>query len=310
LSRPCCHAMFDFGNLDGVDRNEETPEWVKWQGVKSVQRVAEASLAILEDEREEQFVGADDEYVFEKLEVPFLPEDGAFDPIGFYHDSTDVIEDKLALYNGQVVMNFVATAYEQHMFEEIEKADRKAHIEAIHNERRALLSSVDKNSASDLGAAGNKRFDQKSFGWRDLHSNYLGQVVGLPDGGVFAELVLGPTAKIFKPMLKIKGCAFMTTGILIQLVCSLGHLTRPNPSGPRITRNAPWHLALSDVFFPSPTICDDGSEYISKNEESPTFVHMVVISVNKETGEIEAKSLLENIKITGSTKYPKRQSGR
>lgn len=301
--------MFDFGNLDGIDRNEKTPKWIKWQGVKNVHRVAESQLAILEDEREEQFGGEDEEYVFEKLEVPFLPEDDAFDPIGFANDSTDAIEDRLALYNGQVVMNFVATAYEQHMFDEMEKADRKAHIEAIHNERLALLQTLDDTSRGLHGADG-KRFEQKSFGWRDIHSNHMGTVVGLPDGGFFAEHVFSPSSKIFKPLLKIKNCAFMTTGLLVQIVLSLAHLTRPNPSGPRITRNAPWHLVLTDVFFPSPAIVDNGAEYIGKNEESPTFVHMVIISVNKETGEIEAKSLLENIKITGSTKYPKRLSSR
>lgn len=92
----------------------------------------------------------------------------------------------------------------------------------------------------------------------------------------------------------------------MQTLCQMAHIVRPQPTCPRITRNAAWHLALTDVFFPSPYIVDSGAEYIGKKEEAPTFVHLVAMSVNKETGEIEAKHLLETIKIQGSTKYPKR----
>lgn len=264
---------------------------------------------MLEDVREEQFAAGDEEYVYEKLEVPFLPEDGAYDPMGLAAESTDAIEDKLACYNGQVIMNYVSTNYEQHMMVEVQKEERKAYIESVHAERLAVVEAghlAEKQRHLTAGAVGDTKFDRKAFGWRDIQTPLLGNVVGLPDGGTFAEYAFGSNMKLIKSLTKVKGTVFMPPAALIQVLCSMGHLTRPAPSGPRIRSNAPWHLALTDVFFPSPMIVDDGSEYIGKKEEAPTFVHLVSMSINKETGEIEAKHLLENIKFQGSTKYPKR----
>lgn len=214
----------------------------------------------------------------------------------------------MACYNGQVIMNFVSTNYEQHMVVEVQKEERKTFIESIHAERLAIVESgpwkqkQDKLAARDSG----RHFDRKAFSWRDIQTPLLGNIVGLPDGGTFAEYAFGANMKLIKTLTKVRGVVFMPPASLIQVLCSIGHLVRPAPSGPRIRSNAPWHLALTDVFFPSPFTVDDGLEYIGKTEEAPTFVHLVAMSVNKETGEIEAKHLLENIKFRGSSKYPKR----
>merc|ERR1719436_1509044 len=129
---------------------------------------------------------------------------------------------------------------------------------------------------------------------------------GLPDGGSFAEYVLSDNNKLIRTLTKVRGTVFLPPAAMIQVLACMAHFVRPAPTGPRIRSNAPWHLALTDVFFPSPFIVDDGAEYVEKKEEAPTFTHMVAMSVNKETGEIEAKHLLENIKFDSSTKYPKR----
>lgn len=300
--------MFDFTNLDSVDEQEEAPEWLRWRRANrasaSLVGGGDRRLAVLEDVREEQFAASEEEYVYEKLEVPFLPEDGAYDPMGLANDSTDAIEDKLACYNGQVIMNYVSTNYEQHMLVEVQKSERQAYIESVHAERLAIVEGSSKKAQ---GLLHDSKFDRKSFGWREIQTPLLGNAVGLPDGGTFAEYAFSANMKLIKSLTKTRGTVFMPPACLIQVLCSMAHFVRPAPSGPRIRSNAPWHLALTDVFFPSPFIVDDGSEYIGKKEEAPTFVHLVAMSVNKETGEIEAKHLLENIKFQGSTKYPKRK---
>merc|ERR1719167_1076195 len=199
-------------------------------------------------------------------------------------------------------MNFVSSTYEEHMQQLQLKEERQAYIDTVHSDRLALLES---RAGPSIGNK-DQKFDRKAFTWRDIHTPLIGNVVGLPDGGSFAEYVLSNNSKLIKSLTKVRGTVFMPTATMIQILSSMAHFVRPQPSGPRIRSNAPWHLALTDVFFPSPFVVDDGSEYIDKKEEAPTFVHLVAMSVNKETGEIEAKHLLENIKFEGNAKYPKR----
>lgn len=301
--------MFDFGGLDEVDQGGAAPEWLKWQSSAQPGRPAARPRAVLEDEREEQFAAGDEEYVFERLEVPFLPEEGAFDPLSLFDDSTDAIEDRIAMYNGQVVINFVSTTYEEHMYAEHAREERKAYIEEMHENRLAVANaSAGKARQERIEKKETGRFyERKPFTWRDVHSPLVGNPVGLPDGGTFAEYVLSDNAKLIKTLTKVRNTVFLPSASMVQILSSIAHWVRPAPSGPRIRSNAPWHLALTDVFFPSPFIVDDGSEYIDKKEEAPTFVHMVAMSVNKETGEILGKNLLENIKFKGrAPKYPKR----
>lgn len=303
--------MFDFGNLDDVDDDGAAPEWLKWRGVPEWQRAAQKDLAVLEETPAEHFAASDEDYVYEKLEVPFLPEEDAYDPMGLANDSTDAVEDRMATYNGQVLMQYISSTYEGHMLAEIDKADRNAYIESIHQERLAVLDSRKGLRLLDkIHKESDKKFERRQFGWRDLHTPMMGNIVGLPDGGVFAETPLHANSNMMRYMTKVKGTVFAPTSTLIQVLCALGHIARPAPSGPRITRNAEWHLALTDVFFPSPYIVDDGSDYIGKKkeEEDPTFVHLVVMSINKETGAIEAKNLLETIKLQAPKAYPPRKS--
>merc|ERR1711862_195187 len=98
-------------------------------------------------------------------------------------------------------------------------------------------------------------------------------------------------------MTRVKSSLYVTPASMVALIVSLAHHVRPQPSGPRIRSNSPWHIALSDVFFPSPFAVDDGSEYIGYYDETLPWTHMVCVSVQKETGEIELKTLLENIKF-------------
>lgn len=267
-------------------------------------------MAVLLDFREETFAASEEEYVYEKLEVPFLPEDGAFDPLGLADDAPDAIEERIACYNGQVLINYVASSYEQHMAVEYQKEERKAYIDHMHAERLTIVAvhSGAKEDRYHKGVQASNRFDRKAFGWRQLNTPMMQNVVGLPDGGHIAEFAFGNNVKLIKMLTKVRDVVFLPTASQVSVVVSMAHHVRPQPTGPRIRSTAPWHLALTDVFFPSPFIVDDGAEYIGQQEGAPAYVHMVVMSVNKETGDIEVKNLLENIKFSAAPKYPSSRS--
>lgn len=306
--------MFDFANLDSIDDDGAVPEWLKWQLQPAARGRPRGPLVDLQEVREEQFAPPEEEYVYEKLAVPLLPEEGAFDPMGLFYDAPDAVEDQLAAHNGQVILNFVSSSYEQHMLAEYQRQERKAYIEAVHSERLAVSAATASRTKQDkmIARDASKGFDRKAFSWREIQTPMIGQFVGVPDGGTYAECAFGSASKLLKYITRVRGTCFVPPAVMVQVLCSIAHFVRPQPTGPRITRNSPWHLALTDVFFPSPFVVDDGAEYIGKKEEAPTFVHMVAMSVNKETGEIEAKHLLESIRFQGSSKYPKRaaMSGR
>ena len=50
------------------------------------------------------------------------------------------------------------------------------------------------------------------------------------------------------------------------------------------------HVAITDVFFPTGMVLSDASDIISGKKEAPTLVHLVAMSVNKETGDLEGSS--------------------
>merc|ERR1719317_1891142 len=129
--------MFDFRNLDEIDEEEAAPEWEKWCGAPEWRRAQQGDLAVLEDDREEQFAAPDeDTYAYEKLDVPVLPEEGGFDPVGLGEDAVDAIEDRMASFNGQVILSYVSGAFEEYMMAEREREERKAYLESLHKERQ------------------------------------------------------------------------------------------------------------------------------------------------------------------------------
>lgn len=308
--------MFDFVNLDDIDQDGAPQEWQKWRGVPEWQRAPQEDLAILEDDREEQFAGPDeDNYVFEKLDIPNLPEEDNFDPMGLMDDTIDAIEDRMASYNGQVILNYVSGAYEEYLMLEREKEERKAYLDSLHQERLAILDSAGKSSV-DLGKKGDsmymKNFDRKKFSWREITTPLVPQVHQF-DGGAFAESVLSNSDKIFKVLTKVGNGACMPTSALIQILCTCGNVARPMPTG-RMGRNAEWHIALGDVYFPACFVVDDGKEVFKNIFEGrggpPMLTHCAAMEINKVAGAPEAKSLLESIKLSTEMNRPRRRGGR
>merc|ERR1712061_457615 len=129
----------------------------------------------------------EEEYVYEKLEIPFLPEE-CFDPMGLADDTIEAVEEGLACLNGQVIMNYIAGAFEEYLMNEYEKEQKKQYIDSLHQERLAVLeNSGFKAKAEDKSI---KQFDRKKFGWREIQTPLLGQSFGLPDGGTYSEMAI------------------------------------------------------------------------------------------------------------------------
>jgi hypothetical protein len=293
--------MFNFNNLDDIDNDDAAPEWQKWEGKGDFQRAGlREDWAVLEEKREEQFAAADaeDEYVYEKLEIPFLPDD-CFDPMGLADDTIEAVEESLACLNGQVVMNYVVGAFEDYLMNEYEKEQKKMYVDSLHEERIAVLESsgfkakeVDKKVVS---------FDRKKFSWREIQTPLLGTQYGMPDGGMYAEVSITGD-RVLKPCMKISGVSVLPNSALIQIMCAMGQQVRPAPSG-RLGRNAATHMTLEDLFFPSCFMLEEGRDYLEHRKEAPNLVTLVLMSCNKEAGEVEVKNLLEGVKLASPASF-------
>jgi len=310
--------MFNFRNLDDIEEEAAPQEWQKWQGVPEWQRAAEEEPAVLEDEREEQFASPEyeDTFVYEKLDVPNLPEEDAFDPIDLGDDTMDAIEDRMACYNGQVILNYVSGAFEEYLMLQREKEEKQQYIDSLHQERLAILDATGKTTVltkSEKKDGPNARmFDRKKFSWRDINTPLVGFVGGTPDGGAYSETMISASDRIMKGLSKVAGTCIMPTSSLLQMVCTIANQVRPMPTG-RMGRNAEWHIQLTDVFFPSCFVLDDGKEVFKNIFEGrggpPSLVHLVAMSINKESGALEAKNLMETIKLNTDMNRPRRRTG-
>lgn len=299
--------MFNFNNLEDIDNNDAAPEWQKWEGKADWQRAGlREDWAVLEDQREEQFAAAEeDEYVYEKLEIPFLPED-CFDPMGLADDTIEAVEEQLACLNGQVIMNYVAGAFEEYLMNEFEKEQKKQYVESLHQERLAVLESSGFKAKTEQGKAHTK-FDRKKFSWREIQTPLIPSTYGLPDGGNYAEVPITGD-RVLKACMKISGVSVLPNSALIQMACSMGNQTRPMPSG-RMGRNATWYLMLSDLFFPTPFILEEGRDYYEFRKEHMTPICMALMSCHKEAGDIEAKNLLEGVKLASPASFGFKRPG-
>ena len=74
--------------------------------------------------------------------------------------------------------------------------------------------------------------------------------------------------------------------MLLHMLLSLGSQVRPDPPG-RYGRNAVRHLAITDLFFPTGMVLSEASDIINQKKDAPTLVHLVAMSINKESGDLE-----------------------
>eukprot|EP00435_Cladocopium_sp_Y103_P046109 s913_g13.t1 len=326
-------VMFDFGNLDDIDENAATPEWMKWRGVPQWQRAADECECILED-REETFAAPDmpqdpktEDFAFLPVEVPPLPAT-AFDPLALTDETADAVEGNLSALNGQVIVNFATSAVEEFMIAKRERDEYKAYIDHLHQQRLQYLDTKKKDKiekrglqtkdkrgfygfygsyavedgyyaqsgpGTDLGQEKSDApaLDRKPFAWRELRRRLDGRDCAY---GIAKDHPFVSTRRH-----RCHAAAFHADAHVGELgLAGEGQSlkTRPTCLIPR------KHLAISDVFFPTGMVLSDAADIIGGKKEAPTLVHLVAMSVNKENGDLEGKHLLDNIKLPSPASYP------
>eukprot|EP00933_Yihiella_yeosuensis_P043085 TRINITY_DN37811_c0_g1_i1.p1 TRINITY_DN37811_c0_g1~~TRINITY_DN37811_c0_g1_i1.p1 ORF type:complete len:328 (+),score=66.34 TRINITY_DN37811_c0_g1_i1:89-1072(+) len=321
--------MFDFKNLDDIENDAAIPEYLKWKGVPEWQKSPEEGLAILEDDREDFYASPDFEdqvvqathvyrppleaarnnFVCEKLEIPVLPDDNAFDPLSLAEETADAINEQMASLNGQVIVNFALGAVEELRNHRKRKEEHKAYIDQLQQARmqdherttgRPFKKSGDLAEGQSRGVV---LLDRKPFSWRELTSSLPIEFTGLGNDVYLAEAVLTGTSRTLRSITPVSGYgAMLSPPTLVHLLSTVAAKVRPVPPGLR--RMQEWHLAICDVFSPTPFFLTEGSDYIEGREVPPTLVHLVAMSVQKELNPPEAGYLLQTIKLPSSSSYP------
>ncbi|CAE7520510.1 unnamed protein product [Symbiodinium natans] len=301
--------MFDFANLDDIEDNAAAPEWLKWQGIRW-QRDPQEELPVLVEEREETFAApavVQGDFTWLPVAVPSLP-DAAFDPLALASEKQEVVEGNMASLNGQVIVNFATSAVEEFMLAQREREEYKAYIQNLHEQRLAYLAAKRSDDLAKRGIEMRAKgaaptLDRKPFAWRELRSVLNIDVKQMPKDSVMAETVLSASKKLTRSLVPIATGAMLPPSILVHMLVAFGSQVRPEAGG-RWGRNAAKHIAVSDCFFPTGMILNDAADIINQKKEPPTLVHLVAMSINKENGDLEAKHLLDNIKLPSPASYP------
>lgn len=293
--------MFDFLNLDDIEADRATPEWLKWQDELRWESAPDEGVAVLEEAREDYRATVEEEYVYEPLQIPDLPSQGGFDPMGLASENDDVIEAKITSMNGQVIVNFALSAVEELMMAKQQREQQKAYIDGLLHNQVARFERRPKQE-SEKAAGLNSKLDRKPFTWRDIQTPLTGIMSGQPNGVALAECSLHHNTRIMRQLHKVRGAAILPTSSLLQLVCAVANVARPMPMNMR--RNAEWHLALQDVFFPAALVMDDGKTHTQGNKKPPVLVHLVAMSINKAQGAPTPTRLLENMPFARPIDFP------
>lgn len=288
--------MFDFINLDDIDADGAVPEYLKWQGVPEYQRAHAGTLAILESDREDYLGSEEASYLYQKLEIPSLPDD-AWDPLCFQAERAESVVSYLESLTGQVLVNFTVSAVESQLAAEQQREQFKAYIEQLHQQRLASLPKKQDESR------GKVNFNRQPFKWREVPSPILAGMHGRPDGTFIAESLFSSSALgLARSLVPLGDGAMLPTGTLVALICNMAKMCLPNPS--MLRRNADVHLALTDVFFPEALVLNEAKEIVRKKVNPKTLIHFVAMSVLKEAGSLEAVHLIENVKLARPSDFP------
>lgn len=49
-------------------------------------------------------------------------------------------------------------------------------------------------------------------------------------------------------------------------------------------------MAITDLFFPTGMVLSEASDIINEKKDAPTLVHLVAMSINKESGDLEGNA--------------------
>merc|ERR1711972_363936 len=118
---------------------------------------------------------------------------------------------------------------------------------------------------------------QKSFEWRKIYHALVGGVGGMPEGGLFTETVISPTAMRMYTDHRVMGAVVLPGVSHVSLMAATASMGMPSPGG--LAND--WHMAIKEVLFERPYIVSSGAELIAAIQagEDPTLVQ-----TNQERG--------------------------
>jgi hypothetical protein len=194
-----------------------------------------------------------------------LPED-AWDMLGL--GVSDALNDKeLQIKNGQVTLLTAGDYFLSKKTYEVES--REAVRQQWQMEAEARLARIEAKKsplekAGEAGAMKTQKFawskdGQKSFEWRKIYHALVGGVGGMPEGGLFTETLISPTAMRMYTDHRVMGAVVLPGVSHVSLMAATGSIGYPSPGG--LAND--WHMSIKEVLFERPYIVNSGAELIA-----------------------------------------------
>jgi len=194
-----------------------------------------------------------------------LPED-AWDLLGL-GVSDAVNEKQLQVLNGQVALMTSAEHVAQSKDMELSQRDAYRQQWQYEAEQRMARLEAKKSPLERAGEGGmmkSQKFawskdGQKSFEWRKIYHALVGGVGGMPEGGLFTETVISPTAMRMYTDHRVMGAVVLPGVSHVSLMAATGSIGFPSPGG--LAND--WHMSIKETLFERPYIVNSGAELIA-----------------------------------------------
>lgn len=176
-------------------------------------------------------------------------------------------ERELHVKHGQVALNSSADYFSgRKQWESNQRAGSRTQWQYEAEQRLAKVDSRRSpivKAAGDSGVMKSSKFTwskegQKSFEWRKIYHALVGAVVGPPEGGLFTEVVISPTAMRMYTDHRVMGSVVLPGVSHVSLMAATASLGFPSPGG--IAQD--WHISIKETLFERPYLVTSGAELI------------------------------------------------
>jgi len=194
-----------------------------------------------------------------------LPED-AWDMLGL--GVSDAMNEKqMQVLNGQVALMTSAEYVAASKSSELETKEAYKQQWQYEAEQRLARIEAKKSPLERAGEGGmmkSQKFawskdGQKSFEWRKIYHALVGGVGGMPEGGLFTETVISPTAMRMYTDHRVMGAVVLPGVSHVSLMAATGSIGFPSPGG--LAND--WHMSIKETLFERPYIVNSGAELIA-----------------------------------------------
>merc|ERR1712039_530704 len=181
--------------------------------------------------------------------------------------SDAVNEKQLQQLNGQVALMTAAEHVAQSKDFELSQRDAYRQQWQYEAEQRMARLEAKKSPLERAGEGGMMKSQnfawskdgQKSFEWRKIYHALVGGVGGMPEGGLFTETVISPTAMRMYTDHRVMGAVVLPGVSHVSLMAATGSIGYPSPGG--LAND--WHMSIKEVLFERPYIVNSGAELIA-----------------------------------------------